>query len=158
MKLDRSSAPTLDARGLRVALVAARFNDVIVGEILASARAAWARLQGDDAALTVHHVPGAFELPFACRKLALAGDCDAIVALGCIIRGDTPHFDYVAGECARGLMQVGLETPVPVIFGVLTVNTVAQAEERADPARLDKGREFIEAAIEMARFSLRGMT
>jgi len=141
-----------------VALVSARFNERIVTQLRDGARGAWQRLGGAPAALVEFQVPGAFELPLACKLLAKSRKYSAVVALGCVIRGDTAHFDFVAGECARGLMQVGLETPVPVIFGVLTVNTVAQAEERADPARLDKGREFIEAAIEMARFSLRGMT
>jgi 6,7-dimethyl-8-ribityllumazine synthase len=81
----------------------------------------------------------------------MSGKYNAVVALGCVIRGDTPHFEYVAGECARGLMDVGLQTSVPVIFGVLTVETLAQAEERADPARLDKGGEAVEAAIELAQ-------
>jgi 6,7-dimethyl-8-ribityllumazine synthase len=80
---------------------------------------------------------------------AASGRVDAVVALGCVIRGDTPHFDYVAGECARGLMDAGLQTGVPVIFGVLTTETLAQAEERADVARMNKGRESLEAALEM---------
>lgn len=107
-------------------------------------------LGGREQALESFQVPGAFELPLACKQLAESGRYEAIVALGCIIRGDTPHFDYVAGECARGLMQVGLDSNVPVIFGVLTVNTPAQAEERADPSRMNKGKESMEAAVEMA--------
>lgn len=158
MKLDSPTpTPPTDARDLRVAIVAARFNERIVARMLDSASDTWQRMGGDPRSFAVHDVPGAFELPFGCRRLARSGDYDAIVALGCIIRGDTPHFDYVAGECARGLMAVGLEVDIPVIFGVLTVDTVAQAEERADPARLDKGREFIEAAVAMARFGKRGV-
>ena len=142
-------APTLDARSLRVAVVCARFNDVIVSQLLDGARAAWARHGGSPDALLLHRVPGAFELPLACQQIALAGRVHAVVALGCVIRGDTPHFDYVAGECARGLMNAGLSTGLPIIFGVLTVENRAQAEERADPARMNKGGEALEAALEM---------
>ena len=149
MKLE-STVRELNPAGLSIALVAARFNDRIVDQLIEGARQAWIRHGGDPAALALHHVPGAFELPLACEALAASGGHSAIVALGCVIRGDTPHFDYVAGEAARGLMNAGLATGVPVIFGVLTVETVAQAEERADPARLNKGGEALEAAIEMA--------
>jgi len=149
MKLD--SAPrTLNPAGLAIALVAARFNESIVNQLIEGARATWAHHGGDPASLTLHHVPGAFELPLACEAIAATGRYSAIVALGCVIRGDTPHFDYVAGQAAQGLMNAGLATGVPVIFGVLTVETPAQAEERADPARMNKGGEALEAAIEMA--------
>lgn len=142
---------TLSARGLRCAVVAARYNETIVAQMIEGARAAWIAHGGEAAALRLERVPGAFELPLAARQLALRGGIDAVVALGCVIRGDTAHFDYVAGECARGLMQVMLETGLPVSFGVLTTDTLAQAEERADPARLDKGGEAIATAITMAR-------
>jgi len=141
----------LSARGLRCALVAARYNDDIVAQLLDGAAAAWREHGGDAAALRIERVPGAFELPLAARQFALAGDVDAVVALGCVIRGDTAHFDYVAGECARGLMRVMLDTGVPVSFGVLTVDTVAQAAERAAPGRLNKGAEAIATAIAMAQ-------
>lgn len=147
----REGTAGLDARGLRVALIAARFNAPLVDRLLAGARAAWARRGGDPAALEEFRVPGAFELPLACRQAAFTGRYSAVVALGCVIRGDTPHFDHVAGQCAEGLMQAGLETGLPVVFGVLTVETEAQALERADPARLDKGGEAVESAIETAR-------
>ncbi|NDB16596.1 MAG: 6,7-dimethyl-8-ribityllumazine synthase [Gammaproteobacteria bacterium] len=146
-----SATAALDARGLKIAIACSRFNDLIVAQLLAGARAAWARHGGADADLIEFLVPGAFELPLACQQLALTSRYSAVVALGCVIRGDTPHFDYVAGECARGLMNVGLATSLPVIFGVLTVDTPAQAEERADPARMNKGGEALEAALEMAR-------
>jgi 6,7-dimethyl-8-ribityllumazine synthase len=141
----------LSARGLRCALVAARYNDDIVGQLLAGATAAWREYGGEDAALRVERVPGAFELPLAAQGFALKGDVHMVVALGCVIRGDTAHFDYVAGECARGLMRVMLATGVPVSFGVLTVETVAQAEERAAPGRLNKGGEAIATAVAMAQ-------
>lgn len=144
-------APTLDASGLRIALVAARFNGKYVEALRQGAHRAWVRHGGDPARLVEFQVPGAFELPWACKRLALGGEYGAIVALGCVIRGDTAHFDFVAGECARGLMQVGLETGIPVIFGVLTVENEDQAAERADPAQLDKGGEAMCGAIQLAR-------
>ena len=103
------STPTPDARGLRVALVASRFNDFIVASLVQGARAAWERHGGAAADLTLLNVPGAFELPLASKALAASGDYAAVVALGCVIRGDTPHFDFVAREAAAGLMRAGLE-------------------------------------------------
>ena len=138
-----------DARARRVVLVAARFNATLVDQLIAGARQAWSEHGGVDSALLVERVPGAFELPLAAKMFAASGRVDAVVALGCVIRGDTPHFDYVAGECARGLMDAGLATGVPVIFGVLTTENQSQAEERADVARMNKGRESLEAALEM---------
>jgi 6,7-dimethyl-8-ribityllumazine synthase len=151
--MGKTAAPdeTPSARGLRCAVVAARYNEAIVGQMLAGARAAWKEYGGEDSTLRVERVPGAFELPLVARQLALRGGIDAVVALGCVIRGETAHFDFVAGECTRGLMRVMLESSVPVSFGVLTTDTVAQAEERADPARLNKGGEAIATAIVMAR-------
>jgi len=138
------------ARGRTVAIVAARFNDLIVASLLKGARAAWVERGGASEELLVVRVPGAFELPVVARHLAASGRYDAIVALGCVIRGDTPHFDYVAGECARGLQLAGLETGVPVIFGVLTVETLEQALERAAIGAGNKGGESMECALEMA--------
>ena len=140
----------LSARGRRVAIVAARFNDFIVASLLKGARAAWIERGGAAQDLTVVRVPGAFELPVVVRRLAASGRYDAVVALGCVIRGDTPHFDYVAGEAARGLQLAGLETGVPVAFGVLTVNTPEQALERAATGAGNKGGEAMESALEMA--------
>src|SRR5688572_26646294 len=138
-----------DARARRVVLVAARFNAALVDQLIAGARKAWIDQGGSESGLFVEGVPGVFELPLAAKMFAASGEVDAVVALGCVIRGDTPHFDYVAGECARGLMDAGLSTGVPVIFGVLTTENQAQAEERADVARMNKGRESMEAALEM---------
>ena len=135
----------------RIALLASRFNELVVARLIEGARDALLRHGVADEQLTLVRVPGAFELPLTADKLAASGRFEAIVALGCVIRGDTAHFDYVAGECARGLMRVMLESSVPVSFGVLTTDTVAQAEERADPARADKGGEAIATAITMAR-------
>ena len=140
----------LDGSGLRIAVVCARFHGDITGHMLSSARVTLEEhgVASDD--ITVHRVPGAWELPWATGRVAAAHGYDAVIAIGCVIRGDTPHFDYVAGEASRGLMQISLAEDVPVILGLLTTETREQAEERADPARQDKGREIALAAIEMA--------
>ena len=138
-----------DASPWRVAVVAARFNAGLVDQLIDGATRAWRAHGGIVDQLVVQRVPGAFELPLAAHKFAACGEYHAVVALGCVIRGDTPHFDYVAGECARGLMDAGLAAGLPVIFGVLTTENHAQAEERADISRMNKGRESLEAALEM---------
>jgi 6,7-dimethyl-8-ribityllumazine synthase len=139
-----------DAGGRRIAVVAARFNDFIVSSLVEGAVEAWRKRGGRAEELAIVRVPGAFEVPVTVRKLAASGRYDAIVALGCVIRGDTPHFDYVAGECARGVQLASLETGIPVAFGVLTVNTVEQAVERAAVGQGNKGAEAMETALEMA--------
>jgi len=138
------------AHGRRVAIVASRFNDFIVTSLLKGAMEAWSERGGAAENLTVARVPGALELPLAARKLCASGRYDAVVALGCVIRGDTPHFDYVAGECARGLSAASLDTGVPIAFGVLTVNTTEQALERAATTGANKGSEAMLTALEMA--------
>jgi 6,7-dimethyl-8-ribityllumazine synthase len=138
------------AQGRRIALVAARFNADIVDRMVQGATAAWLRQGGDPAQLLLVRAPGAFELPLLARKLASTGRYDAIVALGCVIRGDTAHFDFVAGEAARGIAEAARDTGVPVIFGVLTTESLEQALERASPERMDKGGEALDAALEMA--------
>ena len=138
------------ASGRKVAIVAARFNDFIVSSLLKGATGSWLEHGGAAEDLLVARVPGAFELPVVARKLAASGSWDAVIALGCVIRGDTPHFEYVAGECARGLNLVALETGVPVIFGVLTVETAEQALERAATSQMNKGGESMDTALEMA--------
>jgi 6,7-dimethyl-8-ribityllumazine synthase len=143
------------AHGRKVAVVAARFNDFIVTSLLKGATAAWLERGGPAEDLLIARVPGAFELPVAARRLALSGRYDAVVALGCVIRGDTPHFEYVSGECARGLQLASLETGVPIIFGVLTVETVEQALERAATTAGNKGGEAMAAALEMASLMAR---
>jgi 6,7-dimethyl-8-ribityllumazine synthase len=147
----RESSAGLAGAECRVAIVAARFNTDIVEQMVAGAVAAWERHGGTADALTLVRAPGAFELPLLSRKLAATGRYDAVVALGCVIRGDTAHFDFVAGEAARGIADAARDTGVPVIFGVLTTENVEQALERADPARMDKGGEALEAALEMAQ-------
>jgi 6,7-dimethyl-8-ribityllumazine synthase len=146
----RTPEGEVGARGQRVAIVASRFNDFIVASLLQGATAAWAARGGAPSDLAVIRVPGAFELPLAAKKLGASGRYDALVALGCVIRGDTPHFEYIAGECARGLQQASLETGVPIAFGVLTVESVDQALERAATSAGNKGGEAMETALEMA--------
>jgi 6,7-dimethyl-8-ribityllumazine synthase len=150
MGIAATQSGTFVASDFKFAIVAARYNDDIVDALLDGARAAWRIHGGIDAALRVEHVPGAFELPLAARTLALYGAVDAVVALGCVIRGDTAHFEFVAGQCAHGLQRVMLDTGVPVSFGVLTVDTRAQALERAAPDSLNKGGEAIDTALAMA--------
>jgi 6,7-dimethyl-8-ribityllumazine synthase len=139
------------AADCRIAIAAARFNADIVEMMVAGAAAAWERQGGDAARLTLVRVPGAFELPLVTRRLAATGGYDAVIALGCVIRGDTAHFDFVAGEAARGIAAAARDTGVPVIFGVLTTENAEQALERADPDRMDKGGEAMDAALEMAQ-------
>jgi 6,7-dimethyl-8-ribityllumazine synthase len=144
-----AQSSSLSARGLRLVVVASRYNPQIVEALVTAARARWRKHGGTAARLRIERVPGAFELPLAAQRFALTRKFDAVVALGCVIRGDTAHFDYVAGECARGLQRVMLDTGVPVSFGVLTVDTVEQARARAAPDALNKGGEALETALAM---------
>lgn len=145
----------LSAAQLSIAIVAARYNDFIVSSLLRGATEAWERQGGAAERLLVARVPGAFELPVAARRCALSGRHAAVVALGCVIRGDTVHFDHVAGECARGLARVALDSGVPVMFGVLAVETVEQAVQRAAVRAGNKGGEAMLGAIEMANLLAR---
>jgi 6,7-dimethyl-8-ribityllumazine synthase len=146
----------LDASPFRFAIVVAAFNQDVTGPLLEGALSAFAEAGAPDGSVAVHHVPGAFELPLACRTLAETKRFDAVVALGCVIRGDTPHFDYVAGEAARGIMAASLETGVPIAFGVLTTDDRAQADARAGGEHGNKGADSARVAIEMAAL-LRGL-
>jgi 6,7-dimethyl-8-ribityllumazine synthase len=140
----------LVARDLRFAIVAARFNETIVGELLRGALDALRRHGAVDKQIEILRVPGAFELPITVRKLAASRRYDAIIALGAVIRGDTPHFDYVAGQCASGIARVALDTGIPVAFGVLTTDNVQQAQDRAGGKAGNKGADAALTAIEMA--------
>jgi 6,7-dimethyl-8-ribityllumazine synthase len=137
-------------RGRRFAIVAARFNEVITAKLLTGAVDCLSShdVDGDD--LDVAWVPGAFELPLAARALATTGTYDAVICVGAVIRGETPHFDFVAGQAAEGIRRVAEDTGVPVIFGVLTTETLDQAAERAGGAHGNKGWDAAMAAIEMA--------
>jgi 6,7-dimethyl-8-ribityllumazine synthase len=136
-----------DCSGKRFAIVCARFYADLADWLEDGARRALRDCGVRDEDVAVYHVPGCFELPLAAKRIIAADErLDAVVALGVVVRGETPHFDYVAGECARGIMSVQLATNVPVGFGVLTTDTLVQAEDRADPARGDKGYEAAIAA------------
>ena len=133
----------------RVAVVAARFNTDIVDELVTGCIGRLEELGIEGSRVDLHRVPGAFELPVAAKLLAKTKRYSSIVCLGCIIRGDTPHFDYVAGEAARGIQQVAVETGLPVIFGVLTTDTEQQARDRAGGPHGHAGERAAEAALEM---------
>lgn len=137
-------------QGLRVAIAAARFNSSIVDRLVEGALDGLLRHQVADESITLLRCPGAWELPVLCQRLAQTANYDAVIALGCIIRGDTPHFDMVAAECSKGIAQAGLQAKIPVIFGVLTTDTVEQAAVRAGIKAGNKGFDAALAAIEMA--------
>jgi len=139
----------LTAQGMKIGLVVGRFNSFIVDHLVSGAVDTIVRHGGDENSIDKVMVPGGFEIPLAVQKMAQSGKYDAIVALGAVIRGGTPHFDYVAGECVKGLGQVQLNTGVPVSFGVLTVDSIEQAIERAGTKAGNKGEECTLAAIEM---------
>jgi 6,7-dimethyl-8-ribityllumazine synthase len=135
--------------GPRIAIAASRFNGFIVEQLVEGARDALARHGVEPSALVLVWVPGAFELPLAADRLAACGRFDAVIALGAVIRGGTPHFDYVAGACANGLARVALDRGVPVSFGVLTTDDVEQALERAGTGAGNKGFDAAVTALEM---------
>ena len=139
----------VDGQGVRVAVVCARFNDLITQRLLDGALAGLERhsVRQDD--VTVAWVPGAFEIPLAAKRCAASGAFDAVICLGAVIRGDTAHFEYVAGPCAEGIQQAALETGVPIVFGVLTTENLDQALERSDPDGDNKGDEGACTALEM---------
>lgn len=146
----REARGSFDVRGGRYAIVASQFNEIVVGKLVEGALACF-RAHGvaeDD--LFVAWVPGAFEIPLMAKRLATTGAYDAVVCVGAVVRGETPHFDYVAGECARGVQEVGLDTGVPVAFGVLTTETMAQALDRAGGKHGNKGWDAAMAAMQTA--------
>ena len=138
------------AGDLRIAIVASRFNRFIVDELVAGARDALSRHGLAEEQCDVIWVPGAFELPLVADRLAASDSFDAIIAVGAVVRGGTPHFDYVAGECASGLARVALDHAIPVTFGVLTTDDYEQARERSGGSEGNKGAEAALAALEMA--------
>ncbi len=148
----RSRAATRagSGRGLRVAIAASRFNEGITEQLVTAALATLASHGVDRRTVRVVHVPGAFELPLAAQWLCRDGRVDAVICLGAVIRGGTPHFEYIARAVSEGIMNVALTEGRPIVFGVLTTETVEQAEERADPAGLNRGAEAARTAIEMA--------
>ena len=148
MSPEFSGAPR--GQGRRCAVVVSRFNETITQRLLEGALDALVRHGVTFADVDVFWVPGAWELPAAARRVAASERYDALVALGAVIRGDTPHFDYVAGECAKGLGQIPMQTGVPVAFGVLTTNTLEQAIDRAGAKSGNKGFDAAMTAVEMA--------
>jgi 6,7-dimethyl-8-ribityllumazine synthase len=140
----------LVAKGKRFGIVVSRFNDFITEKLVGGALDALARTGTKETDIHVVKVPGAFEIPLAAKKAAQSGRYDAVICLGAVIRGATPHFDYVCAEVSKGVAQVGLEFDVPVIFGVLTTDTVEQAIERAGTKSGNKGWHAAMAAVEMA--------
>lgn len=146
----REARGSFDVRGGRYAIVAAQFNEIVVGKLVEGALACF-RAHGvaeDD--LFLAWVPGAFEIPLLAKRVASTGGYEAVVCLGAVVRGETPHFDYVAGECARGVQQVGLETGIPMAFGVLTTENMAQALDRAGGKHGNKGWDAAMAAMQTA--------
>ena len=140
----------LDAKGLKFGIVIARFNEFISGKLLSGCLDGLKRHGVEDENLDVIWSPGAFEIPLLAKKMAMGKKYDAVICLGAVIRGATPHFDYVAAEVSKGVAHVGLETGVPVIFGVLTTDSIEQAIERAGTKAGNKGAEAALSAIEMA--------
>lgn len=143
----------LPPEGSRFCIVSARFNELLVDPLVAGAKNLLHRHGVDDSRITTVRVPGAWELSLACSRLAKSGRFDAIIALGAVIRGATAHFDFVAGEAARGIAAASSETGVPVVFGVLTTDTIEQAMERAGTKAGNKGAEAAQTAIEMVSLS-----
>ncbi|MDP8936943.1 MAG: 6,7-dimethyl-8-ribityllumazine synthase [Actinomycetota bacterium] len=140
----------LRGEGLRVAVVASRFNDLVTERLVSGARDGLVRHGVDDGSITEAWVPGALELPLAAQRLAASGEYDAVICIGVVIRGATDHYTHVASQCAAGLQRVQLDTGVPVVFGVLTTETLDQALERAGAKLGNKGSEAAVTAIEMA--------
>ncbi|MDO9309836.1 MAG: 6,7-dimethyl-8-ribityllumazine synthase [Deltaproteobacteria bacterium] len=138
----------LDAKGQKIGIVVSRFNSFICERLLEGAVDALVRHGADDADISVARVPGAFEIPLAARKMADSGKYDALICLGAVIRGSTPHFDYVASEVSKGVASVSLDSGVPIAFGVLTTDTIEQAVERAGTKAGNKGFEAAVTAIE----------
>lgn len=139
------------ATGLRIGIVAAKFNQSVTGKLLSSCLAGLSKQGVKDGDTLVVRVPGAFEIPLVARTLAMTKQFDAVICLGAVIRGDTPHFDYICAAASQGIGQAALDAGVPIIFGILTTETVAQAVERADPAKFNRGGEAAKSAVEMAR-------
>jgi 6,7-dimethyl-8-ribityllumazine synthase len=141
----------LDAKGLKFTILSARFNDFIVDKLIGGAVDYLVRHGANPEDIDHVRIPGAFEMPLAAQKIAKKGACNAVICVGAVIRGSTPHFDFVANECAKGLAQVSLQHDMPIGFGVLTTDTIEQAIERAGSKAGNKGAESAAAALELVR-------
>jgi len=139
----------LNARGFRFAIVASRWNEFISSQLVEGAVSAFDRLGAEEKSVEIYRVPGAFEIPLLALRVAKSGKFDAVICLGTIIRGQTPHFEYIANEVARGIAQAGLQTGVPTVFGVVTADTVDQAIDRAGVKLGNKGYEAAMTAVEL---------
>jgi len=138
----------LQAKGFKIGIVLSRFNGFLTGELLNGALDALKKLGADEADIAIYKVPGSFEVPLVAKKLARAGKVDGIVCLGALIRGDTPHFDYLSAEVTKGLAQIALEEGVPVSFGILTVETIEQGIERSGTKSGNKGWDAAFSLVE----------
>lgn len=138
------------AKGLKFGIVASRFNDFICGKLIEGSLDALKRSGGDEKNISIVRVPGAFEIPLVAKKLAQSGDFDAIICLGAVIRGATPHFEYISAEVSKGIAAATLDTGIPIAFGVITSDTLEQAIERAGSKSGNKGWDAAISAIEMA--------
>ena len=147
MKLRKGSH---DATGLRFGIVVANFNKFVTSKLLSSCVEGLTKHGVKDGDIEIVRVPGAFELPLVARTMAQTKRFDAVICLGAVIRGDTPHFEYISAEASRGISQAGLDANVPIIFGLLTTHTIAQAIERSEPTKFNRGGEAARSAIEMA--------
>ncbi len=139
----------LDAKGKKIAVVVGRFNELISSKLVGGAEDCFIRHGGSENDIDIFWVPGSYEIPYTAKQVAMSKQFDAVICLGAVIRGATPHFDYVANEAAKGIAQVGLEANIPVIFGVLTTDNIEQAIERAGTKAGNKGWDAALAAIEM---------
>jgi 6,7-dimethyl-8-ribityllumazine synthase len=139
----------LNAEGFRFALIASRWNDFITSRLVEGALDALERLGADEKSVELYKVPGSFEIPLLALKLASSGKYDAVICLGTIIRGQTPHFEYIAGEVTKGIAQAGMQTGVPVVYGIVTADTLEQAIDRAGVKLGNKGFEAAMSAVEL---------
>lgn len=140
----------LTAKNKKFAIVASRFNDFITSRLVEGAIDALVRHEADEKNIEIWKVPGSFEIPALAKKIAASKKFDAVICLGCVIRGDTPHFDFVAAEAAKGIAQIAMSSDAPVVFGVITADNLEQAVERAGAKAGNKGKDAAETAIEMA--------
>jgi 6,7-dimethyl-8-ribityllumazine synthase len=148
-KTQPSNQNDLSAKEFRFAIVASRWNDAIVSRLIDGALAAFTQREANEGAVQIFRVPGAFEIPLCAQKAASSGKFDAVICLGVIIRGETPHFEYIAATAARGISDAGLRTGVPLLFGVITADNIQQANERAGDDKNNKGYEAAMAAVEV---------
>jgi 6,7-dimethyl-8-ribityllumazine synthase len=153
LQSEKSQPPTdqgvFQAKGFRFAIVASRWNDALVSRLIEGALDALSQLSVDENAVEVFRVPGSFEIPLCALKAAESGKFDAVICLGVIIRGETPHFEYIAAEVARGIGEAGMKTGVPLLFGVITAENIDQANDRAGVKLGNKGFEAATAAVEL---------